>query len=136
MNYACESCGTSFTKHRNLLRHQKSIQGNKNFVCERCNESFTRKDALMRNHKKHQGTVTHNCDICGKTFHRCDKLNEHKVFCQTNCGETPRKRKREDDNCPAPKRARIDEQIGDDQQHDNQLGREDDDPCTSALTPH
>ncbi|CAB4039210.1 Gastrula zinc finger, partial [Paramuricea clavata] len=89
--------------------------------------SFTRKDDLKRHQKRHQGITTHTCENCRKKFYRRDNLVEHQVQCQGN----PLKRGRdEDDSSRAPKKVRVENQIGEGEP-DNQV-EENNNPCSST----
>ena len=94
-------------------------------LCDQC--SASRKDDLERHQKRHQGIATHTCENCRKKFYRRDNLVEHRVQCQGN----PLKRRRdEDDSSRAPKKVRVENQVGE-SEPDRQV-EENDDPCSST----
>jgi uncharacterized Zn-finger protein len=127
MGYTGKACSKTFTQLRSLTRHERSIQGEKRFCCDQCSQSFTRKDDLRRHQKRHERTVTHTCNNCRKEFYRRAKLVEHQMHCQGN----PLKRGHdEDDSSPAPKKARIDVQIGEGDPDSQVEGN--DNPCSST----
>ena len=76
MAYSCKVCLKTFTKRRNLTRHERSNHGQKKFSCDQCSKSFRREDDLKRHQKQHQGMITHTCKNCRKGFHRRNKLVE------------------------------------------------------------
>ena len=83
---------------------------------------------MKRHQKRHQRIVTHTCNNCRKEFHRRDNLVEHQIQCQGN----PLKRGRdEDDSNPTAKKMRDDNQVGEGEP-DNQVGEENDNPCSST----
>ena len=53
-NIHCTLCKTSFKQRKDLLRHERTIHGDKSHKCEICNKSFNRIDILKRHKKSHE----------------------------------------------------------------------------------
>ena len=128
MDYSCKTCSKTFTKLRNLTRHERSIHGKKEFSCDHCSKSFTRKDDLKRHQEQHQGMITHICTNCRKAFHRRDKLVEHQMHCQ---GNSLKRKCDKDDSGPATRKVRGESQVGEDKPG-NHVEEENGNPCSST----
>ena len=52
----CELCEKSFTYRHHLLRHRRTIHGEKSFECDLCPYKTARKDMLVSHRKIHTKT--------------------------------------------------------------------------------
>ena len=52
----CELCEKSFAYHHNLLKHHRTIHGEKSFECPLCPCKTARKDMLVSHQKVHTKT--------------------------------------------------------------------------------
>ena len=58
--FICEVCGSSFTEHYSLLRHNRTVHGNEKRKCTNCNIELNGVNSFCK-HIKQQKT----CEICG-----------------------------------------------------------------------
>lgn len=82
MSFICDICEKSFTQETNLVRHKKTVHGDRSLVWERCGDSFNRKDALKRHMKKHSQEKTDECQHWRRRFYRKEKGLEQEKFCE------------------------------------------------------
>ena len=68
----CEKCHMTFTCHRNLSRHRKSVHSLQ--FCPYCLESCT---DLVAHFKKHDTAVLYRCGLCDEGFNSRPHLHEH-----------------------------------------------------------
>ena len=61
----CQLCQKSFTYRHHLLRHQRTIHGEKTFECDPCPYTAARKDMLVSHQKVHTKTSS-NQPLNGK----------------------------------------------------------------------
>ncbi|XP_011291335.1 zinc finger protein 271 isoform X2 [Musca domestica] len=73
--HPCDICGKSFTRERDLHRHQ-ALHLDTLFTCKQCGLGFSRREKLAR-HELEQHGPQYPCDICRITFHRKDELDMH-----------------------------------------------------------
>ena len=52
----CELCEETFTHRKDLLRHRRTIHGEKSFECPLCPYKTARKDKLVSHQKVHTKT--------------------------------------------------------------------------------
>ncbi|XP_013109606.1 zinc finger protein 271 [Stomoxys calcitrans] len=70
----CDICGKSFTRERDLHRHQ-ALHLDTLFTCKQCGMGFSRREKLARHELEH--APQHPCEICRITFHKKDELERH-----------------------------------------------------------
>ncbi|XP_061395515.1 zinc finger protein 436 [Musca vetustissima] len=73
--HPCDICGKSFTRERDLHRHQ-ALHLDTLFTCKQCGLGFSRREKLAR-HELEQHGPQYPCDICRITFHKKDELDMH-----------------------------------------------------------
>ena len=99
--YDCKTCGETFTRKGNLMRHLitkreckidepesdeldtavREAKHLENTVCDVCYSSFTNKYNLERHKKSHRnGDVQHVCEVCSQAFKRKDLLSRHMLM--------------------------------------------------------
>lgn len=71
----CDICAKSFTRERDLQRHQ-ALHLDTLFTCKLCGLGFSRREKLARHELEHHGPQ-YPCDICRITFHKKDELDMH-----------------------------------------------------------
>lgn len=90
--YACNSCGQTFSLHDRLAKHVASRHRNRTpesaraYECEVCRRRFARSDMLTRHARLHSGVKPYSCSSCGQVFSRSDHLATHQ---RTHTGEKP-----------------------------------------------
>lgn len=76
--HKCSMCEKSFTRRRELLRHENVHTGFKPFKCPTCSKAFSRKDKLARHEKIHNGLKKFACRICPSvSFSKVEELLLH-----------------------------------------------------------
>ncbi|XP_075149903.1 piragua [Haematobia irritans] len=70
----CDICGKSFTRERDLHRHQ-ALHLDTLFTCKQCGVGFNRREKLARHELEH--APQYPCEICRITFHKKDELDRH-----------------------------------------------------------
>ncbi|XP_073824205.1 piragua isoform X2 [Musca autumnalis] len=73
--HPCDICGKSFTRERDLHRHQ-ALHLDTLFTCKQCGLGFSRREKLAR-HELEQHGPQFPCDICRITFHKKEELDMH-----------------------------------------------------------
>ena len=68
----CELCEKSFTHRKDLLRHRRTIHGEKSFECHLCPYKTARKDNLIPHQKVHT-------KICSDQVTNIERKNETKI---------------------------------------------------------
>ena len=62
----CEICTKTFSKRKNLKKHQKIHKSEKTFECELCTKTFSKRKNLKAHQKIHSGGKPFECEICKK----------------------------------------------------------------------
>lgn len=75
--HSCPTCGKSFKKNSQLIRHVRIHTGEKPFVCEFCNKAFNQKNALNIHRTKHTGEKKFKCKFCSATFTQSGNMRSH-----------------------------------------------------------
>ncbi len=90
----CNICQKDFKQRKNLLRHQRTVHGDKTIICDTCGAKFNRLDNLTQHKKTHSGKrkasetdagpskrqrLDHEdkCNYCGQV----KNLSDNKPFC-------------------------------------------------------
>lgn len=71
----CDICNKSFTRERDLQRHQ-ALHLDTLFTCKQCGLGFSRREKLVR-HESEQHGPQYPCDVCRITFHKREELEMH-----------------------------------------------------------
>ncbi|XP_037808329.1 zinc finger protein 2 [Lucilia sericata] len=73
--HTCNICSKSFTRERDLHRHQ-ALHLDSLFTCKQCGVGFSRREKLAR-HELEQHGPQYPCEICRITFHKREELEMH-----------------------------------------------------------
>ncbi|XP_050718391.1 uncharacterized protein LOC126999693 isoform X2 [Eriocheir sinensis] len=89
-NYACEFCGVSYVRKRDLIGHYNKMHLNiKPYKCKLsdCPETFSSHSQLYRHmqavHSRKKGSVKHECHMCGASFSERRYRDAHLLVCAT-----------------------------------------------------
>ena len=78
--YKCELCGKGFPLRSKYAMHIQIHNGDKPYACTYCEKRFTRHfDMLTHERSVHTGDKRHQCEICGKRFLKLSQLTKHKA---------------------------------------------------------
>ena len=86
--FACDICGSKFTRSHSLKIHKRTHQGNKPYECAQCKKQFTDNSGLKEHVKIHSDEFAYKCTICLKSFKLRRTLRQHK---QTHSTDRPYK---------------------------------------------
>ncbi|KAK9981801.1 hypothetical protein ABG768_001325 [Culter alburnus] len=71
------SCGKTFSKQENLVRHERKNTEQKDFTCKICDISFPTLEERKLHSKEHKKKMF-NCSQCGENFNSSSSLSRHK----------------------------------------------------------
>lgn len=90
-NLTCNICDRQFTQLKYLLSHQQTHLLAEPVACESCGKSFKRRYDLLRHKRRaHADQIIYECEVCHKTFsdrlsadrHRLMHTDEFKFCCE------------------------------------------------------
>ncbi|CAC5360232.1 KRAB [Mytilus coruscus] len=76
MEFQCDTCLKTFSRHSDLTRHKFTIHGSSFFSCDKCNKKFNRKDKFVEHCRK----CTIICKYCDTKFEHQRYLNDHVIL--------------------------------------------------------
>ncbi|XP_074836757.1 zinc finger protein 574 [Carettochelys insculpta] len=75
--HKCQTCGKMFKKKSHVRNHLLTHTGERPFHCKECGKSFNSQANLLRHRLTHTGERPYRCEICQKAFTQSSTLQQH-----------------------------------------------------------